>query len=86
MLGIAVSLPITARYTDVFGRRTFIIVEQFIMAIGAIIGATAQNIPWLIGATAIMSAFSGGAYSYSFLANEILPMKYRFMSTGFCIM
>lgn len=33
-----------------------------------------------------MSSLSGGAYSYSYLANEILPMKYRFMSTGFCIL
>jgi MFS family permease len=85
VLGIAVSLPITARYTDIFGRRIFVITEQAIMAVGAIVGACAPNVPTLIGATAIMSSFSGGAYSYSFLANEILPMKYRFMSTGFCI-
>jgi MFS family permease len=86
ILGIAVRLPITARYTVIFGRRTFIIVEQFVMAIGATVAAVAQNVPTLIGATAIMSSFSGGAYSYPFLANEILPMKYRFMSTGFCIL
>lgn len=56
------------------------------MAIGAIVAAVAQNVPTLIGATATMSSFSEGPYSYSFLANEILPMKCRFMSTGFCIL
>jgi MFS family permease len=84
-LGIAVSLPLTSRYSDIFGRRWFLILQQGLMLVGSIVGATAQNIPWLIGGQAIMSVFSGGAFSYSYLINEIVPMKYRFIGTSWGI-
>lgn len=84
-LGIAVSLPLTSRFSDIFGRRWLLIVEQALMVIGSIIGATAKNVPWLIGGQTIMAAFSGGAFSYSYLISEIVPMKYRFIGTSWGI-
>lgn len=85
VLGIAVSLPLTSRFSDIFGRRWFLIVEQALMLVGSIVAATAKNVPWLIGGVAIMGAFAGGAFSYSYLISEIVPMKYRFIGTSWGI-
>lgn len=85
VLGIAVSLPLTSRFSDIFGRRWFLISEQALMLVGSIVAATAKNVPWLIGGVAIMGAFAGGAFSYSYLISEIVPMKYRFIGTSWGI-
>ncbi|EXJ92018.1 hypothetical protein A1O3_00568 [Capronia epimyces CBS 606.96] len=82
VLGLAVGLPLVARLSDIFGRRWYYLGGNFFMLVGAIVCATAKSVPTLVGGTVILSVASGAAFSFSFLINEIVPMKYRFIGTA----
>jgi len=53
-----------------------------IALIGCIISAVAQNVPTLIGGIALIGIGAGAQQSFSFVSNELVPMKYRFMTNG----
>lgn len=82
-LGLAVGLTLVGRLSDLFGRRWFFTAGQGLGCVGAIVCATAQSVPTLIGGTAIVGIAASTALSFSFLTGELVPMKYRFIGTAY---
>ena len=52
--------------------------------IGAIIAATAQNIPALIASNAFIGLGGACQFSYFFVLPELVPRKARGLVIGFC--
>ena len=65
-----------------FRRRWFFIVGSVLALIGNIVAATAQSIPALIGATTLIGLAASTQLSFSFVSNELVPMKYRFLTNA----
>lgn len=81
-LGAAVIVTIGSRLADIFGRRWFLLVGAVSAAIGALVGATGQNINQMI-ASGILFGFGGGFQEMCFAcAQELVPNKYRFRTLG----
>lgn len=53
--------------------------------IGNIVAATAQSIPALIGATTMIGLAASTQLSFSFVSNDLVPMKYRFVTQRMAI-
>lgn len=81
-LGAAVIVTIGSRLADIFGRRWFLLIGAISAAIGALVGATGQNINQMI-ASGILFGFGGGFQEMCFAcAQELVPNKYRFRTLG----
>jgi predicted MFS family arabinose efflux permease len=65
-----------------FRRRWFFIAGAVLALFGNIVAATAQSIPALIGATALIGLAASTQLSFSFVSNELVPMKYRFVTNA----
>ncbi|KAF9893246.1 hypothetical protein FE257_011676 [Aspergillus nanangensis] len=78
-LTLSVGLLIFGRLTDVFGRRYYLIGGTLLSLIGCIIAATAKNVPSLIVGMALIGLGGSAQQSFSFISNELVPMKYRFI-------
>lgn len=72
-----VGLLLVGRLGDIIGRRYFLIGGQTIGFIGAIIGATAQNIPTVIGGSVLTGGAAAVQLTFTFVVSEIVPNKYR---------
>ncbi|EXJ56035.1 hypothetical protein A1O7_08966 [Cladophialophora yegresii CBS 114405] len=82
-VGLAVGQTLLGRISDIFGRRWFFAGGQGFGLIGAIICATARDVPTLIGGSVIVGLAGATALSYPFLIGELVPMKYRFIGTAY---
>ncbi|KAL4926336.1 fungal trichothecene efflux pump [Aspergillus undulatus] len=81
-LGAAVIVTIGGRLSDIFGRRWFLISGAVFGAIGAVVGATGQNINQMIGAGVLMGI--GGGFGETLFASvqEIVPNQHRLFVLG----
>ncbi|KAJ6092290.1 hypothetical protein N7467_004259 [Penicillium canescens] len=79
----AVMLTLTGRLSDIFGRRYFQIAGTTLALIGCIIGAVAKHVPMLIGANTLIGIASASQVSFPYLIAEIVPMKMRFLASGY---
>ncbi|KIW86160.1 hypothetical protein Z517_01555 [Fonsecaea pedrosoi CBS 271.37] len=78
----AVLVTTSGRIADIFGRRWFLITGACIGVIGAIVGATAKNIPTMI-ASGILFGIGGGFQEMCFSAvQELVPNRQRFFLLG----
>ncbi|KIW01131.1 uncharacterized protein PV09_07417 [Verruconis gallopava] len=68
--------------SDAIGRRYFIIAGELSGVLGAILGATAKDINWLIGAGVFVGFAAAVQISYPLLVMEMVPNKYRFWGQG----
>jgi MFS family permease len=88
-LTLAVGLTLFGRLSDIFGRRWCCIGGAILVLVGCIIGATAQSIHQLIGASAIIGLGGAAQLSFHFIIGELVPMKFRFVAIAglfvFCI-
>ncbi|KAL1893280.1 hypothetical protein Sste5346_006456 [Sporothrix stenoceras] len=79
----AIGLLLVGRLSDLFGRRYFFIGSAALALIGCIVSAVAQNVPTLIGGTALVGLASCGQLSFPYITGELVPMKYRFAMNSF---
>ncbi|KAK5329097.1 hypothetical protein LTR70_000933 [Exophiala xenobiotica] len=63
-------------------RRWFLIGGTVFALIGSVVSAVAQNVPTLIGGIALIGLGAGAQQSFSFVSNELVPMKYRYITNG----
>ncbi|KAJ5106234.1 hypothetical protein N7456_002909 [Penicillium angulare] len=73
--GVAVLL--VGRFGDIFGRRYFLIGGQFFGLIGAIVCATAKNVPTVIGGSALCGLAASVQLTFSFVIAELVPNRMR---------
>ncbi|KAK5023389.1 hypothetical protein LTS07_009264 [Exophiala sideris] len=81
-LCLAVGSTLVGRITDIFGRRWFFIIGAAIGMIGAIVCATAKNLPICIGGQTLIGVSSAISFAYPFAIAELVPVRARFYVTG----
>ncbi|KAI9371743.1 fungal trichothecene efflux pump [Aspergillus egyptiacus] len=81
-LGAAVIVTIGGRLSDIFGRRWFLISGAVFGAIGAVVGATGQTIPQMIGAGVLMGIGGGFGEMVFACVQEIVPNERRLFILG----
>jgi MFS family permease len=79
LLTLTVFLALVGRLTDIFGRRWFFIIFSLIGTVGTIVGATAKNVPQLIGGFVLIGASAGAGLSFFWVLSELVPMNRRFI-------
>lgn len=82
-VGLSIGQTLLGRLSDIFGRRWFFAGGQAFGLIGAVICATAKDVPTLIGGSIIVGLAGATALSYPFVIGELVPMKYRFIGTAY---
>ena len=81
-LGAAVTVSISGRLSDIFGRRYFMLCGAFVSFLGTIVGATGQNIPQMI-CSGIMFGIGSGVQETGFACiMEFIPNRYRLTALG----
>ncbi|KAE8146978.1 siderophore iron transporter [Aspergillus avenaceus] len=73
--GVAVLL--VGRLGDIFGRRYFLIGGQVVGLVGAIVCATAKNIPTVIGGSVLCGLAAAVQLTFTFVIAELVPNKAR---------
>lgn len=68
---------LVGRFGDIFGRRYFLIGGQFLGLIGAIVCATAKNVPTVIGGSALCGLAAAVQLTFSFVIAELVPNRLR---------
>lgn len=68
---------LVGRFGDIFGRRYFLIGGQFLGLIGAIVCATAKNVPTVIGGSALCGLAAAVQLTFTFVIAELVPNKAR---------
>lgn len=68
---------LVGRFGDIFGRRYFLIGGQFLGLIGAIVCATAKNIPTVIGGSALCGLAASVQLTFTFVIAELVPNRLR---------
>ena len=75
-------MTVGGRLTDIFGRRYFMLTGAAFGAVGALVGATGQSIPQMIG-SGILMGIGGGFQEIVFACvQEIVPNSYRLFILG----
>ncbi len=83
MIAQAVAAPITAKLSDIYGRRTLFFVNVGFFLLGSVLAGVAQNMPWLIGARAVQGIGAGGLAAAAFtVIADIFPPRERGKWTG----
>ena len=80
---LAVGLTLVGRLSDLFGRRWFFILGSFLSLIGCIVCATAKSVPSVIGGTVLIGIAASSQLSVIFVVDELVPMKYRFITSAY---
>ncbi|KAF2112623.1 fungal trichothecene efflux pump [Lophiotrema nucula] len=80
----AVFFLLVGQLSDIFGRRWFFIIGSGIGLIGAIIGATAQNVNTLIGAEVFIGIAVAFQQSFFWVVAELVPMRWRYIANSWC--
>jgi MFS family permease len=62
----------------------FFIIGSLLAVVGSIVGATAQSINTLIGATVILGVSAAFQISFFWVISEIVPMKWRYVVNSYC--
>ena len=75
-------LLLIGRFSDIFGRRWVLIVGQAICAVGSIPCALSKDVNTLIGGTVIVALGGGVQPLYPLLCQDVVPNKYRGLSTA----
>lgn len=65
------------RLGDIFGRRYFLIGGQLLGLIGAIVCATANNVPTVIGGSALCGLAASVQLTFTFVVAELVPNRMR---------
>jgi MFS family permease len=81
-----VGLTLVGRLGDIFGRRYFLIGGQTLGFIGALICATAKNIPTVIGGTVLVGLAGGVQLTFTFVVAELVANKDRAKVDAFLFM
>ena len=63
--------------SDLFGRRSFILLGNFLVFVGAIVGATSHHISQSIVAHVLIGFGAGNCQLATFAIPELLPNKWR---------
>ncbi len=79
-------MTLVGRFGDIFGRRYFVIIGQTIGFIGALICATAKNIPTLIGGTVLVGLAAAVQLTFTFIVTELVANKDRAKVDAFLFM
>ncbi|KAJ6019441.1 hypothetical protein N7522_001508 [Penicillium canescens] len=77
-----VAILLVGRLGDIFGRRYFLIGGQLLGLIGAIVCATAKNVPTVIGGSALCGLAASVQLTFTFVIAELVPNKLRPMING----
>jgi MFS family permease len=72
-----VGILLVGRLGDIFGRRYFLIGGQLLGLIGAIVCATAKNIPTVIGGSALCGLAAAVQLTFTFVIAELVPNRLR---------
>ncbi|OQU94856.1 hypothetical protein CLAIMM_01147 [Cladophialophora immunda] len=81
-IGTAALAPVIGRFSDIYGRRNFILIGNAIGMIGTAVAATAHNVNTVIVGT-VLVGISGAMRQLAWSAvGEIVPKKYRGLSFG----
>ncbi|KAK1975814.1 major facilitator superfamily transporter [Colletotrichum cereale] len=81
-LSTACSFSLAGPLSDVFGRRILVLGGQFVVAIGCIAAAAAQNISTLIAAETLVGLGTGFVFVSYAGVPEMLPNKWRSLGLG----
>jgi MFS family permease len=73
---------IVGRLSDIFGRRYFMVGGAVLAVIGCLICATAKSVTVLIGGNVFLGVASACQLSFSYVQAELVPMKYRYLSSA----
>ncbi|KPI41091.1 putative MFS-type transporter YusP [Cyphellophora attinorum] len=76
-LGLTIGFLIIGRLSDIFGRRWFFIIGNGIGCIGAIIGATTNEVDTLIGANLLNGLAGAVQITFTTAISELVPNKHR---------
>jgi len=76
-LSSSVAYTLIGRLSDIFGRRWFFIVFNTLGLIGAIVGATANNVNTLIAASTLNGFAASGQLSFPIFIAELVPNRAR---------
>ncbi|CZR65194.1 uncharacterized protein PAC_15094 [Phialocephala subalpina] len=85
-LTAGVGLTLVGRLGDIFGRRYFLIGGQTLGFIGALICATAKNIPTVIGGTVLVGLAGAVQLTFTFVVAELVANKDRAKVDAFLFM
>ena len=76
--------PLVGRFSDVFGRRTVLLVAQFWFALGCLCCALAQNVTQFAIARALAGIGGGGMSALSsIITTDIIPLRMRGIYQGY---
>jgi MFS family permease len=79
---LAVCFAVVGRVSDLFGRRYFFAGASLLALLGNIVCATATRIDVLIGGNVLMGVASSAQTSYCYVMGELVPVKYRYLTTS----
>jgi EmrB/QacA subfamily drug resistance transporter len=83
LIAQAVSVPITSKLSDIFGRKVMFFFNVGIFLLGSILSGASPNMEWLIAARAIQGIGGGGLASAAFtIIADIFPPRERGKWTG----
>jgi EmrB/QacA subfamily drug resistance transporter len=83
MIGQAVSVPITSKLSDIFGRKVLFFFNVIVFLLGSILSGFAPTMGWLIAARAIQGIGGGGLAAAAFtIIADIFPPRERGKWTG----
>lgn len=83
MIAQAVSVPITSKLSDIFGRKVLFFFNVLIFLAGSILSGAAPTMGWLIAARAIQGVGGGGLAAAAFtIIADIFPPRERGKWTG----
>lgn len=78
MIAQAVAAPVTAKLSDIYGRRTMFFFNVAVFLLGSILAGAAQSMTWLIVARAIQGVGGGGLATAAFtVIADIFPPRER---------
>lgn len=78
MIAQAIAAPITAKLSDIYGRRTMFFFNVGVFLLGSVLAGLSMNMPWLIGSRAIQGIGGGGLAAMAFtIIADIFPPRER---------
>ncbi|EXJ83952.1 hypothetical protein A1O3_04619 [Capronia epimyces CBS 606.96] len=81
-LSAAIGYTLVGRLSDIYGRRWFFIGGNVIGLLSAVVGATAKNIPTLIGSSVLAGLAASVQLSFPTIIGELIPNKHRGVANG----
>lgn len=78
LIAQAISAPVTAKLSDIYGRRTLFFFNVAVFLVGSVLAGAAQSMAWLIVARAIQGIGGGGLTTAAFtVIADIFPPRER---------